>query len=69
LLSADNNSKMNLSVIIVLCLIITLVLILFPLLVSRIAEKKSKDTEWDKIIEFGKKINKRVKEKQNKLNK
>ena len=69
MLSADNNSKMNLSVIIVLCLIITLVLILFPLLVSRIAEKKSKDTEWDKIKEFGKKINKKVKEKRNKLNK
>jgi len=60
---------MNLSVIIVLCLIISLVLILFPLLVSRIAEKKSKDTEWDKIKEFGKKINKKVKEKRNKLNK
>ena len=69
MLSADNNSKMNLSVIIVLCLIITLVLILFPLLVSRIAEKKSKDTEWDKIKEFGKKINKKVEEKRNKLNK
>ena len=69
MLSADNNSKMNLSVIIVLCLIISLVLILFPLLVSRIAEKKSKDTEWDKIKEFGKKINKKVEEKRNKLNK
>ena len=52
-----------------MCLIISLVLILFPLLVSRIAEKKSKDTEWDKIKEFGKKINKKVEEKRNKLNK
>ena len=48
---------------------ITLVLILFPLLVSRMAEKNSKDTEWNKIREFGNKINNKVKEKRNKFNK
>jgi len=52
---------MNLSLVIVLCLIITIVLILFPLIISRMAEKNSKDTEWDKIKKFGNKINIKVK--------
>ena len=58
---------MNLSLIIA-CFIIVLTLIIFPLIVSYKAEKKSEGindnnpeitkTEWDKIKEFGKKINK-----------
>ena len=51
------------------CAIIALALIIFPLIVSYKAEKKSEidsdksdtpKTEWDKIKEFGKQINKKT---------
>tara|TARA_X000001036_G_scaffold396712_1_gene398442 strand:+ start:288 stop:497 length:210 start_codon:yes stop_codon:yes gene_type:complete len=63
---------MNLPLIIA-CVIIVLALIIFPLLVSYKAEKKNKSvndnkfdipkTEWEKIKEFSKKINKKTKSK------
>ena len=63
---------MNLSLIIG-CAIIVLALIIFPLIVSYKAEKKSggindnnpeiPKTEWDKIKEYGKKINKQTRSK------
>ena len=63
---------MNLSLIIA-CVIIVLTLIIFPLIVSYKAEKKSEGinnnnpeipkTEWDKIKEYGKKINKQTRSK------
>ena len=63
---------MNLSLIIA-CVIIVLTLIIFPLIVSYKAEKKSEGindnnpeipkTEWDKIKEYGKKINKQNRSK------
>tara|TARA_Y100000996_G_scaffold414222_1_gene404492 strand:- start:5408 stop:5581 length:174 start_codon:yes stop_codon:yes gene_type:complete len=43
---------------IIACIFIILALIVFPLIVSRKAEKKSKKLEeWDKIRSFGNKIN------------
>ena len=48
---------MNINVIIVLCVLIALALILFPLAVSRKAEKAAKQDEWDKIKDYGEKIN------------
>ena len=52
------------------CATIVLALIIFPLIVSYRAEKKSRSnndnksdipkTEWDKIKEYGKKINKKI---------
>ena len=51
------------------CAIIVLALIVFPLIVSYKAEKKNEidsdkhdtpKTEWDKIKEFGKQINKKT---------
>ena len=43
---------------IIACIFIILDLIVFPLIVSRKAEKKSKKLEeWDKIRSFGNKIN------------
>ena len=63
---------MNLSLIIA-CVIIVLALIIFPLIVSYKAEKKNKGvndnkfdvpkTEWEKIKEFSKQINKKTKSK------
>ena len=61
---------MNLPLIIA-CIIIMLALIIFPLLVSRRAEKqdslKSEDkvnlSEWEKIKKYGEKINKKNREK------
>ena len=59
---------MNLPLIIA-CATIVLALIIFPLIVSYKAEKKSETgigksdtskTEWDKIKEFGKQINKKT---------
>ena len=58
---------MNLPLIIA-CIIIMLALIIFPLLVSRRAEKqdslKSEDkvnlSEWEKIKKYGEKINKKI---------
>ena len=61
---------MNLPLIIS-CAIIVLALIIFPLLVSYKAEKKSEidsdksdtpKTEWDKIKEYGKQINKKTRD-------
>ena len=63
---------MNLPLIIA-CVTIVLTLIVFPLIVSYKAEKKSggindnnpeiPKTEWDKIKEYGKKINKQNRSK------
>ena len=56
---------MNLTVVIVLCIAITVALIVFSLIVSYKAEKSKKDSEWDKIANYGNKINK--KKRKNKL--
>ena len=55
---------MNLPLIIA-CFLIILALIIFPLIVSYKAEKKEKNNknEWDKIKEYGNKINKETREK------
>ena len=50
---------MNLIIVIVLCVAITLALIIFPLIISYKAEKSKKESEWDKIADYGKKINKK----------
>ena len=52
---------MNLSLIIA-CITIILALIVLPLIVSYKAEKRDKDNknEWDKIKEYGNKINKKT---------
>ena len=50
---------MNLTIIIVLCLAITLALIIFPLIISYKAEKTKKESEWEKIVNYGNKINKK----------
>lgn len=52
---------MNLIVIIVLCALIMLALILFPLIVSLKAENASKKNEWEKIKDYGNNINKKLK--------
>ena len=54
---------MNLTVVIVLCVAITLALIIFPLLISYKAEKLKKESEWDKIANYGNKINKKSRNK------
>ena len=54
---------MNLTVVIVLCVAITLALIIFPLLISYKAEKLKKESEWDKIANYGNKINKKHRNK------
>ena len=55
---------MNLSLIIA-CITIILALIVLPLIVSYKAEKKDKNNknEWDKIKEYGNKINNKTREK------
>ena len=55
---------MNLSLIIA-CVIIVLALIVLPLIVSYKAEKVEKDNknEWDKIKEYGNKINNKTRER------
>ena len=55
---------MNLSLIIA-CVIIVLALIVLPLIVSYKAEKEDKDNknEWDKIKEYGNKINNKTRER------
>ena len=52
---------MNLSLIIA-CITIILALIVLPLIVSYKAEKRDKNNknEWDKIKEYGNKINKKT---------
>ena len=52
---------MNLSLIIA-CIVIILPLIILPLIISYKAEKENKN-EWDKIKEYGNKINKKTREK------
>ena len=55
---------MNLIVIIILCVVIALALILFPLIMSRKAENAAlKKSEWEKIQDFGNKINKKTRKK------
>jgi NADH:ubiquinone oxidoreductase subunit 6 (subunit J) len=55
---------MNLSLIIA-CITIILALIVLPLIISYKAEKRDKNTknEWDKIKEYGNKINNKTREK------
>ena len=55
---------MNLSLIIA-CIVIVLVLIVLPLIISYKAEKREKNNknEWDKIKEYGNKINNKTREK------
>ena len=55
---------MNLSLIIA-CIAIILALIILPLIVSYKAEKRDKINmnEWDKIQEYGNKINNKTREK------
>ena len=50
---------------IIACIIIVLALIIFPLIVSYKAEKKEKNkkNEWDKIKEYGNKLNNKTREK------
>ena len=54
---------MNLTVLIILCMAITLALIIFPLIVSYKVEKSKKQDEWDKIAVYGKKINEKSRKK------
>ena len=55
---------MNLPLIIA-CIIIVLALIVLPLIVSYKTEKKEKNNknEWDKIKEYGNKLNNKIREK------
>ena len=55
---------MNLPLIIA-CIAIVLALIILPLIVSYKAEKKEKNNinEWDKIKEYGNKLNNKIREK------
>lgn len=55
---------MNLSLIIA-CVVIVLALIILPLIISYKAEKEEKDNknEWDKIKEYGNKINNKTRER------
>ena len=55
---------MNLPLIIA-CIVIVLALIILPLIVSNKAEKKEKNNkkEWDKIQEYGNKINNKTRDK------
>ncbi len=55
---------MNLSLIIA-CIVIVLALIVLPLIISYKAEKEEKDNknEWDKIKEYGNKINNKTRER------
>ena len=57
-------SGMNISLIIA-CIVIVLALIILPLIVSYKAEKKEKNNknEWDRIKEYGNKINNKTREK------
>ncbi len=50
---------------IIVCIVIILALIILPLIVSLKAEKKEKNNknEWDKIKEYGNKLNNETREK------
>ena len=52
---------MNLSLIIA-CIVIVLALIILPLIISYKAEKNNKN-EWEKIKEYGNKINNKTRKK------
>ena len=54
---------MNLTILIMLCIAITAALIVFPLVVSHKAEASKKENEWDKIANYGNKINKKSRNK------
>ncbi len=47
---------------IIACVVIIFALIILPLIISFKAEKKNKN-EWDKIKEYGNKINEKTREK------
>ena len=52
---------MNISLpLILVCIIIIFVLIIFPLIISYKSEKEQKLSEWDKIKEYGDKINEKM---------
>ena len=56
---------MSLSLIIAI-IFISLILIMVPLIISKKAENNSKSlSEWDKIQEYGKKINDKTRNKKN----
>ena len=46
---------------IITCIIIIFLLVIFPLIVSYRAERKKNYNEWDKIKQYGNKINKKNK--------
>tara|TARA_A100001015_G_scaffold193277_1_gene215379 strand:- start:673 stop:900 length:228 start_codon:yes stop_codon:yes gene_type:complete len=52
---------------IIACVVIILALIILPLIISYKAEKKNKN-EWDKIKEYGNKINKKLEKNINRNN-
>ena len=54
---------MNLTILIILCVAIASALIIFPLIISYKAEKSKKESEWDKIADYGNKINKKSRNK------
>ena len=54
---------MSLTILIILCVAIAAALIIFPLIISYKAEKSKKESEWDKIANYGNKINKKSRKK------
>jgi|TARA_B110001452_G_C15022203_1_gene357278 hypothetical protein len=56
---------MNLTVVIMLCIVIAFALIIFPLYISYKAEKSKPKDEWDKIADYGKEINKKSRKSKN----
>ena len=54
---------MNLTILIILCVAIASALIICPLIISYKAEKSKKESEWDKIANYGNKINKKSRNK------
>ena len=50
---------------IITCIVVVLVLIILPLIVSYKAEKNEKNNkkEWDKIKEYGNKLNNKIRER------
>ena len=51
---------MNLPLIIT-CIFITIILIIFPLIISRKAEEKERSNEWEQIKKYGNEINNKTK--------
>jgi len=54
---------MNITIVIILCVLIAIALILFPLIVSHKAERFEKKDEWSKIQDYGDRVNNKVKKK------